>query len=81
MFAVQENCTNRRIVFLPKTWHNEVNVHCEQVLRMKRVVSPLTSNMTQKRKEMLVFLQAEHKLLRALSKKDNFKERIVNRLG
>ena len=46
------------------------SVHCKRVFsRMKRVVPPLRSNTTQKRKEMLVFLQVKHKLLRALSNK------------
>eukprot|EP00795_Rhopilema_esculentum_P014844 gene14844-biopygen4545 len=41
------------------------SVHCERVFsRLKRVVSPTRSTMLQERKEMLVLLQVEHKLLR-----------------
>ena len=43
------------------------SVHCEHVInRMKRIVSSARSTMTQKRKEMLVFLQVEHKTLTLL---------------
>ena len=56
------------------------SVHCERVFsRMKGVISPGRTNMLQKRKEMLVFLQVEHKILRALACKQFFKESIVNR--
>ena len=55
------------------------SVHCERVFsRMKRVISPERTKMLQKRKEMLVFLQVEHKILRALACKQSFKESIVN---
>ena len=56
------------------------SVHRERVFsRMKRVISPERTNMLQKGREMLVFLQVEHKILRALACKQSFKERIVNR--
>ena len=44
------------------------SVHCERVFsRMKRVVSAARSKMLQTRKENLVFLQVEHRLLRLLA--------------
>ena len=56
------------------------SVHCERVFsRMKRVVSPSRSRMLQKRKEMLVFLQVEHKTLRWLSGQNHFKENVIAR--
>ncbi len=56
------------------------SVHCERVFsRMKRVVSPARSNMSQTRKENLVLLQVEHNLLRWLSRKPMFKENVVAR--
>eukprot|EP00794_Sanderia_malayensis_P013199 gene13199-14549_t len=56
------------------------SVHCERVFsRMKRVISPARTTMLQKRKEMLVFLQVEHKILRHLASKQSSKESIVNR--
>ena len=56
------------------------SVHCERVFsRMKRIVSPARSTMSQKRKEMLVFLQVEHKTLRWLAKQQSFKDSVVNR--
>ena len=54
------------------------SVHCERVFsRMKRIVSPSRSTMPQNRKEMLVFLQVEHKTLRWLSQRPNFKASII----
>ena len=56
------------------------SVHCERVFsRMKRIVSPARSTMLQSRKEMLVFLQVEHKTLRWLSKQPNFKVSVIAR--
>eukprot|EP00794_Sanderia_malayensis_P021001 gene21001-23052_t len=56
------------------------SVYCERVFsRMKRVISPARTTMLQQRKEMLVFLQVEHKILRHLASKQSFKESIVNR--
>lgn len=56
------------------------SVHCERVFsRMKRVVSPARSSMLQERKENLVFLQVEHKLLRWLAEKQDFKENVISR--
>ena len=59
------------------------SVHCERVFsRMKRVVStvsPSRSRMLQKRKEMLVFLQVEHKTLRWLAGRQYFKDNVVAR--
>ena len=58
------------------------SVHCERVFsRMKRVVSPSRSRMLQKRKEMLVFLQVEHKTLRWLSGQNHFKENVIARFN
>ena len=56
------------------------SVHCERVFsRMIRIVSPSRSTMPQNRKEMLVFLQVEHKTLRWLSQRPNFKASIIAR--
>ena len=56
------------------------SVHCERVFsRMKKVVSPSRSTMLQTRKEMLIFLQVEHAILRSLAEQPVFKENIVNR--
>lgn len=56
------------------------SVHCERVFsRMKRVVSPARSSMLQERKEELVFLQVEHKVLRWLAEKEYFKEQVISR--
>ena len=56
------------------------SVHCERVFsRMKRVVSSSRSTMLQKRKEMLVFLQVEHKTLRWLAEQPQFKTNVVER--
>ena len=56
------------------------SVHCDRVFsRMKKVVSWVRSTMLQKRKEMLVFLQVEHKTLRWLLEQQNFKDHIVTR--
>ena len=56
------------------------NVHCERVFsRMKRVVSAARSKMLQTRKENLVFLQVEHRLLRLLADKPSFKDNVVSR--
>ena len=56
------------------------SVHCERVFsRMKRILLPARSTMTQKRKEMLVLLQVEHKTLRWLEKQQSFKDNVVNR--
>ena len=56
------------------------SVHCERVFsRMKRVVSAARSRMLQTRKENLVFLQVEHRLLRLLEDKPSFKDNVVNR--
>ena len=44
------------------------SVHCKHVFsRLKRVMSPARSTMLQERKEMLVFLQVEHKILHWLT--------------
>ena len=46
------------------------SIHCEKVFsRMKRVVSSGRATKLQKRKEMLVALQVEHKILRGLQNK------------
>ena len=56
------------------------SLHCERVFsRMKRIVSSSRSKMLQKRKEMLVFLQVEHKLLRHLAAQPDFKKNVVLR--
>eukprot|EP00794_Sanderia_malayensis_P002228 gene2228-2538_t len=56
------------------------SVHCERVFsRMKRVVSASRSRMKQARKEMLVMLQVEHKLLRSIAAKPLFKLNVVSR--
>ena len=56
------------------------SVHCERVFsRMKRVVAPARSSMHQRRKEMLVILQVEHKLLRWLARQPFFKDSVVSR--
>ena len=56
------------------------SVHCERVFsRMKRVVSAARSKMLQTRKENLVFLQVEHRLLRLLADKPSFKDNVVSR--
>ena len=56
------------------------SVHCERVFsRMKRVVSPARSRMVQMRKENLVLLQVEHRLLRWLIKQSFFKDNVVKR--
>ncbi len=56
------------------------SVHCERVFsRMKRVVSTTRSSMLQTRKENLVFLQVEHRLLRKLAENVSFKDKVVNR--
>ena len=54
-------------------------VHCERVVsRMKRTVSNTRVSMRQERKEMLIFLQVEHKLLRSLAKRNAFKYSVIN---
>ena len=56
------------------------SVHCERVFsRMKRVVAPARSSMQQKRKEMLVILQVEHKLLRWLARQPFVKDNVISR--
>ena len=56
------------------------SVHCERVFsRMKRVVAPERSRMLQSRKNHLVLLQVEHKLLRWLADKPDFHENVVMR--
>ena len=51
------------------------SAHCKRVVsRMKCIVSNTRESMRQERKEMLIFLQVEHKLLRSLAKRDAFKE-------
>ena len=56
------------------------SIHCERVFsRMKRIVSPSRSTMLQNRKEMLVFLQVEHRTLRWLSQQPNFKASVIAR--
>eukprot|EP00795_Rhopilema_esculentum_P011013 gene11013-biopygen13406 len=56
------------------------SVHCERVFnRMKKVVSPSRSTMLQARKEMLIFLQVEHAIVRSLSEQPTFKDNVVNR--
>ena len=57
------------------------SVHCERVFsRMKRVISPSRSSMNQCRKEHLVMLQVEHKLLRSLATKCWFENIVIYRL-
>ena len=56
------------------------SVHCERVFsRMKRVVSSGRSRMLQDRKENLVFLQVEHRLLRYLAGQFSFKDNVIKR--
>ena len=56
------------------------SVHCERVFsRMKRVIASERSHMLQSRKNHLVFLQVEHRLLRSLAGKPKFYENIVSR--
>ena len=56
------------------------SVHCEGVFsRMKHLISTARSWMLQQRKEALVFLQAEHKLLRYLAEQPSFKENAIER--
>lgn len=56
------------------------SVHCERVFsRMKRVVTASRSRMKQNRKEQLVFLQVEHKILRWLAGQPSFKDNVVAR--
>ena len=56
------------------------SVHCERVFsRMKRVVAPARSSMQQRRTEILVILQVEHKLLRWLARLPFFKDSVVSR--
>ena len=56
------------------------SVHCERVFsRMKKVLSPSRSTMLQTRKEMLIFLQVGHAILRSLAEQPVFKDNIVNR--
>ena len=56
------------------------SVHCERVFsRMKRVVSALGSKMLQTRKENLVFLQVENRLLKLLAARPSFKDNVVSR--
>ena len=56
------------------------SVHCERVFsRMKRVVSALRSKMLQTRKENLVFLQVENRLLKLLAARPSFKDNVVSR--
>eukprot|EP00794_Sanderia_malayensis_P010346 gene10346-11423_t len=54
--------------------------HCERVFRrMKRVVSPARSRMVQLRKENVVLLQVENRLLRWLAEQSFFKDNVVTR--
>eukprot|EP00794_Sanderia_malayensis_P008363 gene8363-9261_t len=54
------------------------SVHCERVFsRMKRVVSPARSRMVQLRKENVVLLQVENRLLRWLAEQSFFKDNVV----
>ena len=56
------------------------SVHCERVFsRMKRVISDSRSRMKQSRKEQLLLLQVEHKILRHLNAMPNFKENVIAR--
>ena len=58
------------------------SVHCERVFsRLKRVVSPTRSTMLQERKEMLVFLQVEHKILRWLAQQPDFHTNVIARFS
>ncbi len=56
------------------------SVHCKRVFSgMKRVVSATRSRMLQKRKEMLLLLLVEQKILRGLSEQPHFKPNIIAR--
>ena len=56
------------------------SVHCERIFsKMKGIISPARSKMLQKRKEMLVFLQVEQKILKWLSGQKYFKDNVVAR--
>ena len=56
------------------------SVHCERVFsRMKKVIASDRSHMLQSRKNHLVLLQVEHRLLRSISSKPEFYENVVSR--
>eukprot|EP00794_Sanderia_malayensis_P002192 gene2192-2495_t len=56
------------------------SVHCERVFRrMKRVVSRARSRMVQLRKENVVLLKVENRLLRWLAEQSFFKDNVVTR--
>ena len=56
------------------------SAHWERVFsRMKRVLSPARSNMAQERKENLVLLEVNRKLLRWLAKQPLLKENVIAR--
>ena len=58
------------------------SVHCERIFsRMRRVVAPSRSTMKQNRKEKLLFLQVEHKLLREIAANPNFKRNAISRFS